>query len=137
MKVFFDTNVYVAEALLGEGAAEIMRAMGRRRWRVYVNAYVVDETARVLADYLGKSKRFVGLTQERILRRSILVEGHSRARVPRDENDTPVLRGALACGSHFLVTNDRHLLALDPFESLRIVSMDEFIRLLMARGLMR
>jgi putative PIN family toxin of toxin-antitoxin system len=135
MKVFFDANVYVAEALFGEGAERIMHAMARGRWRIYVNQYVVDETAHVLADYLGKSKRFIVLTKERILQRSALVEGYSRARVPKDPKDTPVLQGALACGAHFLITNDRHLLALDPYESLRIVSMDTFIQLLKTRGL--
>jgi putative PIN family toxin of toxin-antitoxin system len=136
MKVFFDTNVYVAETLLGGGAADIMSAMSRGKCRIFVNQHVVDETAHVLADYMRLSKRFIRLTEQRILRRSTLVEGHSKAKVPADAKDTPVLRGALACAAHYLVSNDKHLLALDPFESLRIVSMAEFIDILKARGLM-
>lgn len=136
MKVFFDTNVYVAETLLGEGATEIMRAMARGRWRIFVNAYVVDETGHVLIDYMGLSTRFVRMTQQRILRRSTLVEGHSKAKVPEDPKDSPILKAALACGAHYLVSNDNHLLRLDPYESLRIVSMDDFMEILKQRGLL-
>ena len=54
MKVFFDTNVYVAEALLGHGGtARLIEATGRAGWRMFVSAYVLDETARVIVDKLG------------------------------------------------------------------------------------
>lgn len=135
MKIFFDSNVYVTEALFGEGAEQIMGAVARARWRVYVNRHVIEETAHVLSDYLEKPTRFVGLTKRRILQRASLVEGHSKAQVPGDAKDTPVLRGASASGAHYLVTNDKHLLQLDPYESLRIVSMNEFLRLLRTSGL--
>jgi hypothetical protein len=68
MKVLFDANVCVAEALLGKGAEQILKAVVQARWRIYANQYVVDETAHVLTDYLGRSKRFVMLTQKHIMR---------------------------------------------------------------------
>jgi hypothetical protein len=41
MKVYFDTNVYVAEALLG-GAAELMvAATSAARWRILSSEYVL------------------------------------------------------------------------------------------------
>jgi predicted nucleic acid-binding protein len=50
--------------------------------------------------------------------------------VRRDPADNPILRAALACGADYLVTNDRHLLELDPYEGLSIVSMQRYVRLL-------
>lgn len=35
MKVFFDTNVYVAEALLGEAAERMLEATTRVSWRIF------------------------------------------------------------------------------------------------------
>jgi putative PIN family toxin of toxin-antitoxin system len=134
MKVFFDTNVYVAEALLGKGAARIMAGMKRGRHRIYVNGYVLDEIVHVLVDYLGFSKRLASLTRRKVRLRAAQIEGHSKARVPDDPKDSPVLKAALACGAHYLVSNDRHLLSLDPYESLRIVSMEQFLDILHARG---
>jgi predicted nucleic acid-binding protein len=54
--------------------------------------------------------------------------------VPRDPADGPVLRAAVASGADLLVTNDAHLLALDPYQSLRIISMTEYFSLLVNEG---
>ena len=50
MKVFLDTNVYIAEALLPRagGAAESMLvATTRASWRIFVSVYVLDEVEAV------------------------------------------------------------------------------------------
>ena len=47
MKILFDTNVYVSEALVGGLAEEIIQAVVAARWRVFASDYLLDETARV------------------------------------------------------------------------------------------
>ena len=49
MKVFFDTNVYVAEALLGAAAVEMLAATEQASWRTYASAHVLDELERPMA----------------------------------------------------------------------------------------
>ena len=61
MKVFFDTNVYVAEALLGETAEELVQATQNANWRIVVNTHVLDEVRRVLAEYFDFPVRFAVL----------------------------------------------------------------------------
>ena len=51
-----------------------------------------------------------------------------------DPADTPVLRAALAASAGYLVTNDTHLLTLDPYEGLRILSMTDYHQVLVAEG---
>jgi putative PIN family toxin of toxin-antitoxin system len=135
MKVFFDTNVYVAEALLGQVAEPLIEATERASWRIYASLYLLDELERVLTKKLGFSRRLALLSRGRVIRRATLQEpGASRHTVPQDPADSPVLRFALAAGADYLVTNDAHLLALDPYEGLRIVSMDDYYPLLRAEG---
>jgi putative PIN family toxin of toxin-antitoxin system len=136
MKVFFDTNVYVAEALLSEAAAELVAATQRGSWRIFVSTHVLDELKRVLTEELGFSPRLALLSRRRVLRRATVVEpGTSRHEVPQDMNDTPVLRAALDAGVDYLVTNDRHLLDLNPYESLRIISMTTYHQILVSESL--
>ena len=138
MKIFFDTNVYVAEALLGEAAEEMLAVTERASWRIYASTHVLDELERVITEELGFSRRLASLSRRRIIRRAGMVEpGASRHGVPQDVKDTPVLRAALAAGADYLVSNDRHLLDLDPYEGLRIVSMTEYHNLLVSEGLIR
>ena len=42
----------------------------------------------------------------------------------------------MVAGADYLVTNDTHLLALNPYRSLRIISMDDYHRLLVREGLL-
>lgn len=135
MKVFFDTNVYVAEALLGSAAEKMLATTVKARWRIFVSGYVLDETYRVLTKKFALSQRFARLTRERIRRRAVLVappvSGH---RVPNDPADGPVLRAALASGADLLVTNDAHLLVLNPFQGLKITSMTDYFDFLVDEG---
>jgi hypothetical protein len=50
MKVFFDTNVYVAEALLAGAAEQMVAASIAARWRLFCNLQVLDETERILVE---------------------------------------------------------------------------------------
>jgi putative PIN family toxin of toxin-antitoxin system len=137
MKVFFDTNVYVAEALLGEMAERILQATERASWRIYSSGFLLDELQRVLVEKLGFSRRLAFLSRGRIVRRAKLVEpGASHHTVPQDPADSPILRAALAAGVDYLVTNDAHLLALDPYEGVRIVSMSDYHHVLREAGVL-
>jgi uncharacterized protein len=135
MKVFFDTNVYVAEALLGGGADQMLKATARARWRIISSNYVLDETERVLTEQLGFSRRLAQVTREYIRRRAVLVDSPvTRHEVVHDPADSAILRAALAAGADLLVTNDSHLLTLNPYESLQIISMSEYFRRLVDEG---
>jgi len=135
MKVFFDTNVYVAEALLGEAPEQMVAATIQAKWRIFCSDYVLDEAQRVLSEKLGFSQRLAQLTRHRCRRRANLVATPvSRHRVPQDPADSPVLRAAVAAGADLLVTNDAHLLPMNPHEGLRIISMTEYFNLLVNEG---
>jgi uncharacterized protein len=135
MKVFFDTNVYVAEALLGGAAEQMVTATIAARWLILASDYVLDETQRVLTEKLAFSRRFGFLTRTRARRRATLVAAaSSRHGVPRDPADSPVLSAAVASRADFLVTNDRRLLEMNPYQGLRIISMTEYFNLLVNEG---
>lgn len=138
MKVFFDTNVYIAESLLGGGAEAVLRATQDARWRIYVNDHVLIEVERVMTEQLECSPRFAKLTRDRCRRRAIhIAPVESKHAVPNDPADTPILQAAVSAGLDFLVTNDQHLLALHPHESLKIISMAAYHQLLEVSGLIK
>ncbi len=137
MKVFFDTNVYIAEARLGRAAEQMVEATLEASWRIFASAYVGEEVERVLTEALDYSRRFAVLSRKRVLRRATVVKpGSSRHTVPDDPHDSPILQAALAASADYLVTNDAHLLGLSPYEGLRILSMADYYRLLVDHGLL-
>lgn len=137
MKVLFDTNVYVAQALLGEGAQRLIDATQKASWTVLTTSHIVDELERVLTHYFDCSRRFASLSRKRVLRGATVVDiRSSRHRVPDDSDDSPILTAALTGGADYLVTNDAHLLRLSPYEGLRIISMTDYHTLLVDHGLL-
>jgi predicted nucleic acid-binding protein len=90
-----------------------------------------------MVERLDCTRRFAILTRRRARRRAFLVDPpSSRHRVPDDPADSPILQAALAAGVDYVVTNDAHLLALSPYEGLRLLSMGNYRLLLRERGLL-
>lgn len=56
---------------------------------------------------------------------------------PTIRKDNPILQAAIAANVDYLVTNDQHLLNLNPYEGMQIVSMTKFHELLVGEGLLR
>lgn len=137
MKIFFDTNVHIADALLGKAASRLLSATQRAKWRMFTSQYVIDEVGHVLVDDLDFSPRLAALAQGRIVRRCTLVKLRSSATVPHDPKDSPILQAALSCSADYLVTNDRHLLVMDPFHGLRIISMTTYIQILQRHSFLK
>ena len=137
MKVFFDTNVYISDALVAGLARKIIEASIAARWRIFVSAYLLDETERVLVEKLGFGARFGKLLRQRIQRRSEQATvPASRHQVTEDPKDSPILQAALSAGVDYIVSDDRHLLKLNPYEGIRVLSMQEFATLLKDQGLL-
>ena len=57
-----------------------------------------------------------------------IVPVRRRVRVCRDPNDDKFLEVAVSGGAEFIVTGDRDLLTLDPFEDISIVTPAEYPR---------
>ncbi len=137
MKVFFDTNVYIAEALLGQAAEQMLSATVRAKWRIFLSDHVLDEIHQVLVEDFAFSTRLARLTQQRCIRRSQYVAPRlARHTVSDDRDDSPILQAAVEAAADYLITNDMHLLRLNPYESLRIISMSDYYRLLRNQGLL-
>jgi len=123
---------YMDAGHLGECAGEM--DLPQKLWTaVAVTRGVRHAHTRGIAQHLqevaaiaGPVARAVGLEHQPGQRRS-----HE---VLDDPADSPILRAALDAGVDFLVTNDEHLRALDPYESLRIISMTEYFEILENEG---
>jgi putative PIN family toxin of toxin-antitoxin system len=137
MKILFDTNVYVSEVLVGGLAEALIEAARAARWRVFTAPYVLDELERVLREKLNFSPRVAALARQRAQRRcELTVTPASRHTVVSDPNDSPILRTAIGAGVDYLVTNDRHLLQMHPYEGIHILSMRDFADILRAQGIL-
>jgi putative PIN family toxin of toxin-antitoxin system len=137
VKIVFDTNIYVSIALDKRSAGgRAFEATLFARWRVYANQYLSDELERVLIDELQRPKHAT-YDLLRVLSHAWhdVPSQSSRHVVADDPKDTPILQLALQVGADFLVTRDKHLLSLNPYEKLRLISLASYYRMLEDHGL--
>jgi len=136
MKVVFDTNVYVSMSLFGGVCEKLVQTGEGGAFRVYISQYILDEHTRVLVEKFGLPRRLVHLRNKRI-RRVARVVGVTApgSIVAGDPEDDPVLATGLKAKAHYLITGDDHLLSLERYHSLRIITPRQFHEMLAARGL--
>jgi len=129
LRVVLDTNILVGAAY-AEGSAS------RRIVEACLNgdliAVLSPALRREYEQILRQAVRVRGFNDElrRLLDQAEIVEPQQTPRVvPDDPEDDKLVAVAVAAGAAALITNDRHLLTLDPHGPVRIVRPAEFVRL--------
>jgi putative PIN family toxin of toxin-antitoxin system len=124
MKVFFDSSVIIAAVLTRGAARQLLAAVAQAKWTPMVSQYVLEEFDRFVAGRPQLPRGAVRSLRDYVLNTARVVPpAHSRHEVMNDPADSPILRSALAAGADYLASYDQHLLALDPYEGLRIVNI--------------
>lgn len=132
MRVVVDTNVLIS-ALLADGKP-------RRRVALLIETGQLVSSPKILAELadVASREKFAGVRQSRVTSfLSILSRGAIMVSVKpvkkivgEDPDDDVVLGTALAGGAPYVVSGDRHLLDLGRFEGVRIVTVEEMLRIL-------
>jgi putative PIN family toxin of toxin-antitoxin system len=120
-RVVLDTNVLVG-ALYAAGSASrrLLDACLRGELRACVSPALRQEYEQILARAVRG--RPYQETLQGLLGQALLVEPAATPRVvPDDPEDDKLVAVALAAGAGALVTNDRHLLGLDPCGTVRVL----------------
>jgi uncharacterized protein len=135
VKVLFDTNVHVSDAIHGGGATRAITATLKARWKVFVCPTILTELDRVIRTKFNRSQSFVNSTVQTLRDVSeVADEPMTRHHVPGDPGDTPILRAAMSASVDYLVTGDEKLLALNPMEGVRIITLAEYLQVLQSHG---
>ncbi len=129
MKVVFDTNVYVSEALFNALAEVVILAGREGLFYIYISDFILGEIHEVLLNHFKTTRRFALRAVERASRFAHIVPTRNRVfPALADQKDNPILETAVNSASDFLVTGDKRLLALSPFMGIAILKVREFHR---------
>ena len=127
MKVVFDTNVYISEALFNALAEVVLKAGREHAFSVYISDFILGEIQHVLVNQFHTTRRFALLTVRRARRFARLVATRQRSyEEVIDKKDHPVLETAINKGADYLVTGDKHLLAVSPYQGIVILRVGDF-----------
>ncbi len=129
MKIVCDTNVLVSGVLFGGNARTILRLVSRARVMNVISAPVLDECERVfIRPKFGLSQSYVieiiSLFRDTF---ELVIPSRSVSVVEADPDDNRILETALAGDCRVIVSGDTHLLDLNEWQNIKILSPVQFL----------
>jgi putative PIN family toxin of toxin-antitoxin system len=138
LRAVLDANIYASALIKPDGPpGKILDLLlAKRRFQVVVSKEILLDLRRCL-DH-PRLRKHMTLTDPEIDRWVLaleliadVVEPIRRTQaIPEDPDDNVLLEAALEGRAAFLVTGDRHVLALREYEGVRIVTAREFLEIL-------
>lgn len=128
-RVVLDTNVLISGVLFGGKPRRIIESVVKGKIKVYLSPVILDEFKDVIARPkfgLGDETSFE-ITREiedifLFVFPKIVIE-----RIKDDPDDNAILECALAADAEYIVTGDPHLLSLDSFKGMQILTPATFL----------
>lgn len=128
MRVVFDTNIYIsALAIPGGNAEEAYLEAVRGACDLYTSIAILTETARVLQTKFDWAEDKVREAVQTISQMAIVLRPRPTLHILDDEPDNRILECAIAAQAEFVVSGDRHLLALKHHAGITMISLADFL----------
>lgn len=139
MKAVLDTSVLAAAFLAHGGVNDRVLKEGGRAYELYLSEAILEETRRVLLTYDRIKRRYHYSDRDveefiaRLRAASHVIQSWPELEViEEDPEDDMVLACALEVGADYIVSKDDHLKGLKGYRGVKIVSTDEFLKLLVS-----
>ncbi len=130
MRAVLDTNEYISAFVYGGPPRSILERAERGEYELVVSAHIREEVERVLFDKFKWSRVRIAQAVNPIWEIADFVTPQKTISASRDETDNRILECAIESGADVIVTYDKDLLVLTPFEGIPIVRAHEFIDIL-------
>jgi uncharacterized protein len=127
-KIVLDTNVIVSAFGWKGSPHEIFQKCMRGHFQLYLSSPLLSEIKRVLSYHKfhfnqDEIDEFLSIIIEvaEIVEPEIIINF-----IPHDPSDNRVLECAITADCEYIISGDKHLLEIEEFESIKILSPDQF-----------
>ena len=127
IRVVVDSNIYISALLFGGKPREVIALAENRLLDIYSSEPIKNEVERVLRDKFRWGKERVAAAASYLWSLSRPVDPQCTVSDCPDPDDNRVLECAIEAKAAFIVTGDEHLLDLDPYRRIAILSPRHFL----------
>jgi len=127
IRVVLDSNIYISALLFGGNPRRILQLAEESAFELAVSPEIRSEVEETLLEKFRWTGTEVAWVADRLWPHAQLVIPESSISDCSDPDDNRVLECALDSPARVVVTGDRHLLALDPWRGIRIVTARAFL----------
>ena len=132
MKVTVDTNFLISATQWDYSVAhKLLKKLILSDAKIFTTQDIFDETAEVLERDFEYNKNEAKNIVEKILLFAKLIEPRQKVDVIKDDpDDNRVIECAIESSSDYILTYDRHLLKLKEFREIKIITPEEFNKII-------
>jgi len=128
MRIVADTNVIVSALVFGGLPRQVLDLAGAGMYSLYFSPSIQAEVERILAEKFGWGAEKVQTSTRTLWSFGNRVDPAIALDVITDDpDDDRILECALAADAHAIVSGDRHLLQLNSFRSIPVMSPRQFL----------
>ena len=130
-RIVLDTNVIVSALVFGGVPRAVLELAEAGQCEFFYSEAIQVEVRRILAEKFDWAPAMLQQVLLTLWSMGELVSPQVAIRaVPDDPDDDRILECALAANASFLISGDRHLLALRTYKSISIVTPRQFVNVL-------
>jgi putative PIN family toxin of toxin-antitoxin system len=131
LKVVFDTNVFISAFVIPGGKAEeaYLHAL-KGDFTLYSSIAILTETAQKLREKFGWQENRLARVLKAIAKVATVIKTQPDLHLLADEPDNRILECAIEVKAEFIVTGDKHLLDLNHFQDIDIITLSDFLEAL-------
>lgn len=128
-KVVFDTNIFISALHFKTGPPRIILNKAiTGSFHLFISKSIIAEFRGVLKTKFAYSDKGLGLVEDLLNESFELVEPKKKLSViVNDPDDNRILEAAVAAQAEVIVSGDKHLLSLNKYKSVLIISAKEFL----------
>ena len=128
MRVVFDTNIYIsALAIPGGNAEDAYLEAVHGTFELYASVAILTETARVLQMKFDWAEDKVREAVQAVSQVATVLRPRPTLHILKDGPDNRILECAIAAQAEFVVSGDRHLLALKHYANITMIPLADFL----------
>lgn len=129
-KIVIDTNIIISALGWGGLPDELIQMVARGELELYISLEIMDEITRVMDypkfNFSSKKKQTLWAILED---KAIVVETTRKIHVISDDPpDNMFLSCAVSANVDYIVSGDKHLLSLEEFDDIKIITVADFLR---------
>lgn len=127
-KVVFDSNVWISAILFG-GKPKQAIDLALNKGQIFCSIYILEEIRDVLKENFNLPQdRIEELTEAILDITEIIPVTGELENIITDPKDNPIIETALLAKADFLVTGDKHILALRKYRNVQIITVGQFLK---------
>jgi putative PIN family toxin of toxin-antitoxin system len=128
VRVVFDTNIYVsALAIPGGNDEDAYLEAVRGTFELFTSVAILTETARVLQTKFDWTDDKVRQAIQDISQTATVLRPRPTLHILKDEPENRILECAIDAQADYVISGDRHLLALKRHADSTIISLSDFL----------